>query len=102
MFELTKEVKLNKTNHNSLTCYKDETKLYMVTKDEKNKWHLYRAKEHNDDLINELRCWGYEELHPNWTYSTLAWVKTQIEDDIIWGAWFDRYQQELKCNYYET
>ena len=31
-----KELKLRKTTHNGLKCYKDENKLYMVRKDEEN------------------------------------------------------------------
>lgn len=98
---MTKEIKLIKTNHNGIECYKDETKLYMVTKDLNGKWHLLKAKKYNKSFINELQAWGYEEINTNWTFKTLKDVKMQIEDDILYGIWWDEYQQKLKYNFYE-
>lgn len=96
-----KTIKLSKENHNGIYCYKDETKLFMVTKDSSsNKWRLYRANENNDEIINRIRAWGYTQINSNWAFRTLNDVKMQIEDEIENGAWFDDFQRELKNNYY--
>lgn len=102
MYTLTNEIKLTRCTHNSIKCYKDETKLYMITKDEDGKWIVFRAKEHNDEITNDLRCWGYDRMWSRWSFKTLDDAKMQIEDDIIWGSWVDNFQKELKINYYEA
>ena len=94
-----KKIKLTKTTHNGLTCWKDETKLFMICKEE-NYYKLYRAKEQNDHFINELKAWGYEQINSNWKFKTLKNVKIEIEDIIKFGHWFDAFQKDLKYKVY--
>ena len=94
-----KELKLKRTTHNGLKCYKDENKLYAVFKDEKGKYRLYRAVPNSYYIINELRCWGYEEINSNYRFNTLTEVMTEIEDDLRNGVWIDDYQKSLRDEY---
>lgn len=96
-----KELKLRKTTHNGLKCYKDENKLYMVCKDEENgRWVLSRANEFNDDIINESKTWGYHRMFKEGcTCKTLKECLFEIEHDLKYGWWLDDYQKSLRDEY---
>lgn len=96
-----KELKLRKTTHNGLECYKDENKLYMVRKDEENgRWILCRANEFNDDITNECKAWGYQRMfREDCTLKTLKECLFEMEYDLKYGVWFDDYQKSLRDEY---
>lgn len=95
-----KKVELFKSEHNGLKGYKDATTLFFVRKDPYGTWKLFKAKQYNSESVNKCYAWGYEIVNENWRFKTLKDVKMQIEDIIENGVWFDKYQQELKNNYY--
>ena len=95
-----KELKLRKTTHNGLKCYKDENKLYLVNKTKGGRWILRRANEFNDDITNEYKTWGYHRMfREDCTFKTLKECLFEIEDDLKYGVWFDDYQKSLRDEY---
>ena len=96
-----KELKLRRTTHNGIKCYKDENKLYMVCKAGKSgRWVLYRANECNGDSINEYKAWGYHNMFKEGcTCKTLKECLFEIEHDLKYGWWLDDYQRSLRDEY---
>lgn len=92
-----KEVVLTKTTHNYMECYKDESKVFMVCKLYKNCWRVYYAKTNNDEIINELRCWGYKEFTKT---KTLKEAKEEIKY-LLSRPIFDEFQTNLLKNIYD-
>lgn len=95
-----KELKLRKTTHNGIECYKDENKLYLVSKTKNGRWVLRRANEFNDDTVNEFKTWGYHRMfREDCTLKTLKECLFEIENDLKYGVWFDDYQKSLRDEY---
>ncbi len=95
-----KEFKLRKTTHNGLKCYKDENKLYLVSKTKGGRWVLRKANEFNDDVTNEYKTWGYHRMFKeDCTCKTLKECLSEIEDDLKYGCWVDDYQKSLRDEY---
>ena len=54
-------MKIRRTEHNGIKCYKDNSDIFMITK-EGNRWCLHIAERCDNELLIKNHFWGYKEI----------------------------------------